>query len=213
MNTYKKFCANVFVAQCEKEYNKGDIITLVTKRGKENEHIVHNLVGRKDQYFYYSITRVDGYNLQERAKKKAEAHNRYSNNAEARAQGWSKAAEEGKDFLALGEPIKIGHHSEKRHRALIERNHNRLDNMVKEYDKAKCHKEKARNWETKTEDINLSIPESLEYYRKELEAAKQYHIDLKTGVAPREHSYSLTYAKKKVNDLEKKVKLAERLWK
>ena len=32
-----------------------------------------------------------------------------------------EASNEGKEFLVMGEPIKIGHHSEKRHRALIER--------------------------------------------------------------------------------------------
>ena len=32
---------------------------------------VHNIVYKKDGYFFYSITRADGYNLQERAKRKA----------------------------------------------------------------------------------------------------------------------------------------------
>jgi hypothetical protein len=37
MNTYKKYCPNVFVAQCEEKHEKGDAIIVVTKYGKENE--------------------------------------------------------------------------------------------------------------------------------------------------------------------------------
>lgn len=55
MNTYKKYCPNVFVAKTEREYNKGDEIILTTKRGKENVHIVHNLVYKDETHFYYSI--------------------------------------------------------------------------------------------------------------------------------------------------------------
>lgn len=72
MNTYAKYCPNVFVAKCTERHEKGDIITVTTKYGKENEHYVHNLVAERDGFFYYSITRVDGYNMQERAKAKAE---------------------------------------------------------------------------------------------------------------------------------------------
>lgn len=64
MNTYKKFCPNVFVAQCEEEYSKGDTIILTTKRGKEIECTVHNLVYQRDGYYYYSITRVNGFAYQ-----------------------------------------------------------------------------------------------------------------------------------------------------
>lgn len=45
MNTYKKYCPNVFVAQCTEKHEKGDIIIVETKYGKENECIVHNFVG------------------------------------------------------------------------------------------------------------------------------------------------------------------------
>lgn len=35
MNTYAKYCPNVFLAKCEEQYQKGDIITVTTKYGKE----------------------------------------------------------------------------------------------------------------------------------------------------------------------------------
>ena len=35
MNTFKKYCPNVWVAECEEEHAKGEIIELETKYGKE----------------------------------------------------------------------------------------------------------------------------------------------------------------------------------
>lgn len=81
MNTYRKYCPNVFVAQCEQEYQKGDIITIQTKHGKEREHVVHNLVGRKDGLFFYSITCADGFNNQERAQNKVNKLNSWADSA------------------------------------------------------------------------------------------------------------------------------------
>ena len=62
MNTYSKYCPNVFVAKCEERHEKGETILVTTKYGKENEHIVHNLVMERGGFFYYSITRADGFN-------------------------------------------------------------------------------------------------------------------------------------------------------
>lgn len=39
MNTYMKYCPNVYVASCDVEHSKGDEIELTTKRGKINLHI------------------------------------------------------------------------------------------------------------------------------------------------------------------------------
>lgn len=49
----------------------------------------------------------------------------------------------GSEFLSLGEPIKVGHHSEKGHRALIERNWNRMEKSVEFAEKAKEAGQKA----------------------------------------------------------------------
>lgn len=79
-------------------------------------------------------------------------------------------------------------------------------------DKAEKNEERAAYWAIKADTINLSMPESLEYYEVELEKAKAKHEGLKDGSIPRSHAFSLTYAKKEVNELEKKVKLAQKLW-
>jgi hypothetical protein len=212
MNTYVKYCPNVFVAKCEQEYQKGDTIEMTTKYGKTHECIVFNLVAKQPGVFYYSIVRADGYNVQKRAKAKAERLNQWSANAEKKSTAYYEASQEGRDFLVLAEPIKIGHHSEKRHRALIDRNWSRMGKCVEMSNKAAEYEDRAKYWEKQANVINLSMPESLEYYQYKLEAAKARHDGLKNGTIQREHSFSLTYAKKEVNEIEKNIKIAEKLW-
>lgn len=210
--TYSKYCPNVWLAKCTEKHQKGDMIDVETQYGKINESIVHNLVFEKDGYYFYSITRADGYNLQERAKRKAEQYENWANSAEQKSNAYHEASNEGRDFLVLAEPIKMGHHSEKRHMALIERNWNRMAKSVEYADKAEQHECKAKQWEKRTEDINLSMPESLEYFKDQYEKAKEYHQLLKAKPGLREHAYSLTYAKKKVNEMKKNYDTAVILW-
>lgn len=212
MNTYKKFCPNVFVAQCEEPHEKGDIISVATKYGKENECIVHNLVGKNGNYYLYSIVRADGYNMQERARRKAEQHREWAESAINNSKKYFEKANKDRDFLSLGEPIKVGHHSEKKHRKAIEDNWNNTGKAVEFLDKAQSHESIASAWERHTEDVNLSIPESLDYFKQEYEKAKEYHEGLKSGKYPKEHSYSMAYANKAVKELKKKYELAVLLW-
>jgi hypothetical protein len=213
MNTYHKFAANVFVAKCTEQHEKGETITLTTKYGKENECTVFNCVGKdKEGNFYYSIVRADGYNCQERAKAKAERLQGWAAKAERRSNAYYNASNEGRDFLALGEPIKIGHHSEKRHRALIERNWNRMSKSVEESKKVAEYAERAEYWEAKAEEVNLSMPESIELWEYRLEEAKEKHAYLKDNPDKRPHGMSLQYANKEVKNAETNLNLAKRLW-
>jgi hypothetical protein len=213
MNTYSKFCPNVFVAKCPEMHTKGDTILVETKYGKENECIVHNLVGRdKEGNYFYSITRVDGFDSRERAKRKAERFENAAANSEKKINSAYQASHEGRDFLALGEPIKIGHHSEKRHRALIERNWNRMGKSVELADKAKEQADKAAYWERMTGKIDLSMPESIEFYEYKIEETKARHEGMKNGSIPRDHSMSLQYANRDRKEAESNLALAKRLW-
>lgn len=212
MNTYYKFAPNVFLAKCTEKHEKGETIQIETKYGKKHDCIVFNLIAEKDGVFYYSIVRADGFNHQEWAKKRAEKLQNAATNALNKSNSYWEASNEGADFLRLGEPIKVGHHSEKRHRALIERNHNRMHKSVEFQKKAESYESRIDYWESKANEINLSMPESLDYYEFEFERAKKTHEGLKDGSIKREHSFSLTYAKKKLNEIEGKLKLAKKLW-
>jgi len=212
MNTYRKYCPNVFVAQCEEEHKKGDTIIVETKYGKENEHIVHNLVGKRDGIFLYSITRKDGFNNQERAKNKVEKLNSWGDSADKKSDSAYKASNKDRDFLSLGEPIKVGHHSEKRHRKAIDQANNNMRKSIEHKDKAEQYRERAVYWENMEKKIDLSMPECLEFFKVQLGEAIEYHKGLKDGSIKKEHSYSLTYAKKKCNELQKKCDTAIILW-
>lgn len=211
-NTYYKFAPNVYLAKCTESHEKGDIITVTTQYWKENECIVHNQIPSKGEYFYYSITASDWTNSQDRAQRKAEKLQGYAQNAESKSNSYYEASNEWRDFLALAEPIKIGHHSEKKHRALIERNHNRMDKSMELAEKAGDYNSRAEYWESKATEINLSMPESIEYYTKKLQQAELKHKLLKEKPELRAHSYSLTYATKEKKDAQKNLELAQKLW-
>lgn len=209
MNKFKKFCPNVWVAECDQQHEKGDIILLETKYGKEVECKVFNLVQSTNGVFYYSIVKIEDLTFAER---KAERYKNAAENHSKKSNQYYQASQEGREFLSLAEPIKIGHHSEKRHRALIERNANRMDKCL-EFEKKSAESERrAEYWESKAEEINISMPESLEMYKYQLEKAVELQTGLKNGTIPREHSYSMTYATKNVKELTKKVELAQLLW-
>lgn len=212
MNTYHKFAPNVFLAKCTEKHEKGETIVVTTKYGKENESIVFNLVAEKNGYFYYSIVRADGFNVQEWAKKKAEKYKTSAIKAEQKSNEFYKKSNDAVSGIVAGQPILVGHHSEKRHRRDLDKSWNAMWKSVEESKKAETYQGKADYWEQKQNVINLSMPESLEYYEFLLEKAKAKHEAIKSGKVERMHSYSLTYAKKEVNEIEKKLKLARQLW-
>jgi hypothetical protein len=212
MNTYSKFVPNVFLAKCTEKHEKGETIFLETKYGKEHECIVFNLVAEKDGFFYYSIVRADGFNVQEWARRKAERLQTAASNAEKKSTQYYKSSHDMVSGIPMGQPILVGHHSEKGHRKLLDKSWNAMGKSVEFSNKAESYERRADYWATRANTINLSMPESIEFYEFELERAKAKHEGLKNGTIERGHSFSLTYAKKELNEIEKKLKLAQRLW-
>lgn len=209
MNKFRKYCPNVWVAECQQEYAKGDVIQLETQYGKEVDCEVFNLIASKNGLFFYSIERVEEKSYAER---KAERYHNASINHSNKSNQAYQASQEGREFLALAEPIKIGHHSEKRHRALIERNANRMDKCLEFDKKSQESLRRAEYWEAKANEINLSMPESIEFYEYKLEKAKERQKGLKDGSIKKEHSCSLPYATKEVKELTQKYETAKVLW-
>lgn len=212
MNTYVKYVPNVFLAKCSEKHEKGEVIAVTTKYGKENESIVFNLICEKDGFYYYSIIRADGFNVQEWAKQRAERRKEWAGSAERKSTEYFKRSNKDADFLSLGEPIKVGHHSERRHRKAIKDAWDNMGKSVEMGEKASEHERIAKYWEERANTINLSMPESIDFYEHKLAAAKEYHEGVKSGKYPREHSFTLTYAKKAVNEAQKSYDLAVKLW-
>ena len=212
MNTYSKYVPNVFLAKCSEKHEKGKVIEVTTKYGKENECIVFNLIYERDGFYYSSIVRADGFHVQEWAKQRAERRHEWAISAVQKSSEYYNKSNKDKDFLSLGEPIKVGHHSEKRHRKAIDDAWNNMGKSVQFDEKAAEHERIAKYWEQRANTINLSMPESIDFYEHKLEVAQKYHEAVKSGKCPRSHSYALTYAKKEVNELQKKYELAKTLW-
>jgi len=212
MNKYKKYCPNVFVMESEDDYDRGDIAEIETRYGKVNEAIIFNKLFERDGLKYYSQIRADGFNIQERAKLKSEKYDNWSESASKKSDQAYQASNKHSEFLSLGEPIKIGHHSENRHRKMISDANNNMRKFVELSDKASSHESKADYWKSRENDINLSMPESIDFYAHKLEQAKEIHVFLKKNPDKRSHSYSLTYAKKDVNVAQKNYDIAVKLW-
>lgn len=212
MNTYAKYCPNVFVAKCQERHERGEVIEVSTKYGKNNECIVYNLVAENNGYYFYSIVRADGFNSQRWAENKAEKKREVAANAGRKADEYFDKSEKDADFLSLCEPIKIGHHSEARHRKMITEAQNNTRKMCEQMSRAEEYERKAEYWDEVAQKIDLSMPESIEYFRQKLAKAKEYHEGLKSGKYPKEHMYSMTYAKKTVNELQKIFDIAVKLW-
>jgi hypothetical protein len=211
-NTYAKYCPNVWVAKCPERHEKGEVIPVTTQYGKDNDSIVFNLVFEKDGFYYYSIVRADGYNMQERAKAKAERYSNWAASAEKKSDAAYKVSHSITENIPMGQPILIGHHSEGRHRRDLEKSWNAMGKSVELSNKAEAHESKSEYWAKRANDINLSMPESIEFYEFELEKAKAKHEGLKNGTIARSHSFSLTYAKKEVNEFRDKLNTAKKLW-
>lgn len=212
MNTYTKYCPNVWVAKCSEKHEKGEEITLTTKHGNENECIVWNFLGMKEGFYLYSITRADGFNSQERARAKAERYEELADKAYERSNAAFERSNAAVKDIPFGQPILVGHHSEGKHRAALKRSDQAMRKSVDEMHKAEAHESKAEYWERMADKIDLSMPESIEFYQHKLETAKEYHEGLKSGKYQREHAYSLTYAKKAVNEAQKCYDIAVKLW-
>lgn len=207
MNTYAKYCPNVFLMETENEYKKGDTATITTKYGKEHEVVVFNLVYAKAGKRYYSIVRADGYNAQERAKAKAERLQRWAESAEKKSQQYYEASKDMMSIIPMGQPV----HS------VADRNYRdkawaKMGKSVEFSDKASAHESKAEYWAAKANDINLSMPESLEYYEHVLQMATEKHLFYKNNPSSREHLFSLAYAAKAVKEAKANVSLAIKLW-
>lgn len=213
MNTYSKYAPNVFLAKCTEQHEKGSVIPVETKYGKDNDSIVFNLIYQKDGFYYYSIIRADGFNYQEWVKRKADRRNSWAAIAENKSNDYFVRSNKDAAFLSLWEPIKIGHHSEKRHRDVIDQQWSNMGKSVAFTRLAATHESKAAHWESKVNEINESMPESIDYFTYKLEVATAHHKGLKSGAIVRDHSMSLQYANRDVKELKKKLDLAIRLWK
>jgi len=105
------------------------------------------LLPKRTDFSTIQFVRADGFNVQERAKLKAERYSAYSGNATKKSDEFHNKAHKDDNFPSLGEPIKVGHHSESRHRKIIEQSYSNVDKCVEYDEKSKEYDNKSSYWE------------------------------------------------------------------
>lgn len=210
-NTFKKYTAGVYCMESDNSnLQHGDEAIITTRRGKEVEVIVWKRLCQKNDKTYYSVVRCDGFNRTEWTRRRMERAERSAAKNEQISADFFEKSKEGHDFLVLGEPIKVGHHSEKKHRALIERNHKRMEKAVEAMRKVEGYQDKADTLQRRlAKEINLDTPDSLEQLKQRVE-------DLETqrqAIKSREHErWELSNLGANIRRYKKRLETAQELW-
>ncbi len=209
----KSIHPNLFLVESEVPLEKGEVVEVTTKYNKQVEVLIYNLYNQNDEGYYYTYTRTDGLNVQTHAKRKVEKLTGYAINAQNRAEEYNMKSKSHSDFLTMGEPIKVGHHSESRHRRLIESNWRNTTKYHAELDKAQKYMDKIDHYDKKANEINIMMPESLEHFGELYQRAVITHEKYKTCVKDENYKpYMLTYANKNRKVAADKYILAARCW-
>jgi hypothetical protein len=131
----------------------------------------------------------------ERKIEKAERYDGYSENAEDRATASSQAAHEIGRYIPMGQPILVGHHSEKRHRRDLNRIDSNMRKSIEETKKAEYFSDKSTNLERDAK----RIIEDRSYIMNRIEEEEAYLRRLQ------KHSASYSDYTARVNETQEKI--------
>lgn len=212
MNTYKKYTAGVYCMQSDNaDYKHNDNATITTKRGKEIPVIVWKKLFSKGEYTFYSVVREDGFNRSAWLQKKADKRAEQAERQKKLSSEYYEKSNKDRDFLALAEPIKVGHHSEKRHRKLINDNWRNMGKSVAASDKARELSSKAEELEARAKrDINLDTPESLDLLAERVAYLEKQKADLKASKQC--ESWQLSNLGANIRRYKERLETAKKLW-
>lgn len=118
--------------------------------------------------------------------------------------------------VPMGQPILIGHHSEKAHRRLIERSGNKMDKFCEAHQYSKELESKADSMKyspilsTDSDAVEL-LKEKLNRAEETRDKIKEQNKELKAKGEPINPSYILQNLGAKIRDLKKKIESTEAL--
>jgi hypothetical protein len=211
MNQFKKYAPGVYCIMSENDsLQHDDEVTVTTRRGKEVECTIWKKLFTRDGMTYYSYLRNDGLNrsawLQRKADRKAAAAERQ----EKLSDEYYNKARKDHDFLSLGEPIKIGHHSESRHRKAIQQAQNNATKSWQASEKAKDLEYKAETLARRADqEINLDTPESLNLLTERVDFLEEKKKEIKKRT---HYSWELANLGAKIRRYKERLKVARNLW-
>lgn len=211
MNTYKKYLG-AFVMESKQKFSHGDEAVITTQRGKEIHVIVWKEVAKlRDGGFYYTVIREDGLTKAEFLKRKAEKRREWADSAAKKSDTFYERSNKDSDFLSLAEPIKVGHHSEKRHRSIIEQANNNMKKCVEFEEKSKDHLEKYETLKSRANnDLSLDNPDCIDKIYDRLRLAEIKKAEAKKNS---ENSCIMNNRNSEIRRWKKALENAEKLWK
>ncbi len=116
-------------------------------------------------------------NRKERQEARAERYREYAKNAEKRAAAAFNASNAAVAGIPLGQPILVGHHSERAHRRALERSNGAMLRSVHESEKAAYYRQKAEAAES-NDNIYLGDDDAIERLEQKIAdlTAMQEHM-------------------------------------
>lgn len=211
-NIFKKYTSGVFCMESDNDdFKHLDETIIETKHGKEVDVIVWKKLFTKEGKTYYSVVRADGLNRSEWLKRKAEKKRNSADRQKELSDSYYLKSRKDSEFLSLCEPIKVGHHSENRHRKMIDQANKNMGKCCEADSKAKEYNQKAETLEIKSKtEINIDTPDCIPALVEKIEMLEAKKKAIKdSGVYG---SYQLTNLGAKIRRYKDRFKSAKNLW-
>lgn len=150
----------------------------------------------------------------ERKLERSERYSGYSENAQARAEASSHSAHEIGRFIPMGQPILVGHHSERRHRRDLDRIDSQMGKSIEESKRADYFSYRSANLERESKRITqdrsyiMNRIEETEAYLARLNRHAAQYSDYTTRVTETEEK--LSYWRGQLASIESTLKDAGR---
>ena len=144
---------------------------------------------------------------EERRKRRIERQKELSLKAQERSSQYSNSNANRILQIAPGQPILVGHHSEKRHRRLIKKAQDDIRKSIEEDNKSNFYKERAENAEN-SKVIYSDDPQAIIKLKEKLERLENE----KASIKAREHStWELTNIGATIRETKKRIERLEKL--
>ncbi len=144
---------------------------------------------------------------EERRKQRIERYKELSMKAQERSSRYSNSNANRILEIAPGQPILVGHHSEKKHRKLIKRAQDDIRRSIEEDNKSKFYKERAITAEN-SKVIYSDDPQAINKLKEKLERLENERANIKA----REHStWELTNIGATIRETRKRIERLEKL--
>lgn len=211
MEQFTKYCAGVYCLQTDKDnLEHGEAVEVTTRRGKTVTVIVWKKVLTKNGASYYSYIREDGLDRKGWQARKVERLQNAAERQRKLSDMYFNKSNEHRDFLSLCEPIKVGHHSEKRHRRIIEQAYNNMGKSVAADEKAKDQLGRAAEIESRLSyEINLDTPDSIPQLMQRLDDLEAKRECIKSRA---HESWELSNLRANIRRYKQRLATAWKLW-